>query len=299
MPKVFLSHSHDDTRLAELLTDLLVFSLKLDEDDIRCTSVEGYGLPAGLTVDQQLRLEVLDSETFIGLISHSSLESIYVLFELGARWGTGKPFIPLLAPGVETEELKPPLSGLIGLRCDNSHDLRRLIQDLAAQLGVPTRSPTAYEKYINRILNDIERGSRSNISTTITITRPVNEEMVDCRQLVEGLVDDPKAEVWVIVHPKNDSAYYVQLRATVSHNGRWSTTVYIGREGNEDEGTQFELRAVANPKVLLKNGWIYQGWPTAEAQSDVLEVSRRVVEPERGGRQGGGYGGGGHRERRW
>lgn len=278
MPKVFLSHSHDDARLAELLTDLLIFSLKLDEEDIRCTGVQGYGLAPGLTIDERLRIEVLESEVLIGLISPSSLESIYVLFELGARWGTGKPLIPLLAPGIEPEDLKPPLSGLSGLRCDDGHDLRRLVQDLAAQIKVSTRSLAAYERHINRILEFAGRGLVPRTATTVTITRPKDDEEVVRRPLVEGTVDNPHAEVWLVVHPAGHRKYWVQPRATVEDDGWWSATPYVGAAGPADEGATFELRAVANPKRSLRENLELAEWPAAEAQSDVLKVTRRARE---------------------
>lgn len=54
---------------------------------IRCTSVSGYGLPAGAHVDSQLQKEVGEAATLIALMTGVSVESAYVLFEVGARWG--------------------------------------------------------------------------------------------------------------------------------------------------------------------------------------------------------------------
>jgi hypothetical protein len=74
--------------------------LHVEKQAIRFTSVDGYRLPAGANTNEQLRREVLGSEVFIGLISRKSLESAYVLFELGARWGKNEFMAPVLAPGV-------------------------------------------------------------------------------------------------------------------------------------------------------------------------------------------------------
>ena len=90
MIKIFISHSSEDIQLAEGIIDLLKNALRLSSKDIRCTSVDGYRLPGGAKTEEQLRNEVCSCETLIGLISPNATDSLYVLFELGARWGSNK-----------------------------------------------------------------------------------------------------------------------------------------------------------------------------------------------------------------
>jgi hypothetical protein len=61
-------------------------------------SIDGYRLPGGADTDIQLRQEVHEADAFIGVISSHSISSLYVAFELGARWGAGRPLIPLITP---------------------------------------------------------------------------------------------------------------------------------------------------------------------------------------------------------
>jgi hypothetical protein len=152
MVKIFISHSSQDSQLAELLADLLHTALHLSKTEIRCTSVDGYRLPAGANSDEQLRREVLDSTVLVGLISHHSFESAYVLFELGARWGKNSYLVPVLAPGVSASILRGPLSGLNALSCGSASQIHQLVSDIASQLGISTEPAAAYQGLIDAII---------------------------------------------------------------------------------------------------------------------------------------------------
>jgi hypothetical protein len=77
---------------------------------------------------------------------------MYVVFELGARWGTGQPIIPLLAPGVASRVLQPPLSALHALSCASAASLHQLVTDLATVLNVRPYPAAAYQREVERIL---------------------------------------------------------------------------------------------------------------------------------------------------
>lgn len=149
---VFISHSNEDSQLARQLVDLLRSSLNLRAQQIRCTSVDGYRLPAGADADEQLREEALAARAFIGILSPFSLTSAYVLFELGARWGAKRPLIPLLAPGTGPQALRGPLTGLNALSCESAAQLHQLVSDVGETLGIEAESPAVYQSNIDAIL---------------------------------------------------------------------------------------------------------------------------------------------------
>lgn len=66
-PRIFISHSSLDSNLAELLVELLRSALNIPSREIRCTSLDGYRLPGGADIDNQLKDEILQSTTLIGL----------------------------------------------------------------------------------------------------------------------------------------------------------------------------------------------------------------------------------------
>ena len=141
--KVFISHSSQDAELAKTLTELMRKALRLSSEDIRCSSVDGYRLQAGAPTDELLRKEVDEAELLVGLITPNSLRSLYVAFELGARWGKNKPMIPLLALGVTPTHLGGPLAGITALNCDNESQVTQFLEQAASDLSVELERPSS------------------------------------------------------------------------------------------------------------------------------------------------------------
>jgi hypothetical protein len=152
MIDVFISHSSQDQALAERVVDLVRSALNLRADAIRCTSVEGYRLPVGADSDEQLREELIGARAFVGILSSMSLASAYVLFELGARWGAGKPLAPLLAAGMTAHALRGPIAGLNALSCESPAQLHQFVHDLANVLRIQSEAPQVYQAKIDSVV---------------------------------------------------------------------------------------------------------------------------------------------------
>jgi hypothetical protein len=174
---VFISHSSRDEPVAVRLIALIRTAVNLPADKIRCTSVDGYRLPAGISTNDRIRKEVHDSKAFIALITPNSLPSAYVLFELGARWGAEKPLIPLLASGAETRHLKEPLSAFNALTCSNAAQLHQFVHDLGEILGVSLDSAAAYQDYIQALVEESSKPNHvSNAGADTSIDSATQEE---------------------------------------------------------------------------------------------------------------------------
>jgi hypothetical protein len=152
MTKLFISHSSKDQALAEKLIKLIKNALRLPANEIRCTTIDGYRLPGGAKTNEQLKREVCDSNAFIVLVSAAAMDSTYVQSEIGARWGSDKHLLPLLAPGVSPDILKGPLSDLNALSCGNRSQLHQLVKELAEKLEIIPETPDVYERYIDEII---------------------------------------------------------------------------------------------------------------------------------------------------
>ena len=150
--QVFVSHSSKDSEIARRLIHVLQKSLNLGSDEIRCTSLDGFRMQAGLSVDETLKAEVQDSALLIGLITPSSIKSAYVIFELGARWGSGNPFIPLLASGVTPEHLEGPLKGINALDAREDGQVHDLVDQAAHHLNKSANNTSSFLAEIKQMV---------------------------------------------------------------------------------------------------------------------------------------------------
>lgn len=154
---VFISHASEDKRLATTLVELFRAALDIPADKILCTSVDGFRLPAGTDTDEALRAAVLQSKTLVGIITPASQKSSYVLFELGARWGTNRHMIPLCASGTRPGDLKGPIAGKNALDCSSRPGVQQLIGDLGTILRMEVERPEVYDNHLNKVVSAAKR----------------------------------------------------------------------------------------------------------------------------------------------
>ena len=139
MPRIFISHSHSDREIARKLVEYLLAALRIEENDIRCSSVPGYQLPPGSNIEEHLRRDISDDIALVGLLTEHGLRSQWVLFELGAAWGMRKRVIPILGHGLKGEDLPGPLKSLAFISIENeqlAYSLSSMIETLADYLKV-------------------------------------------------------------------------------------------------------------------------------------------------------------------
>lgn len=149
---VFLSHSHADADLATALVDVVCSALRLRRSDFICTSVDGAGLAGGASASGELRRQIASTVAFVSLLTPKALDSHYVLFELGARWGMRGPHIPLFARGNKSG-LPGPLKDTIALDISEETKVIQFISDLGTLLDSTAEPTNAYFDKVQRVTN--------------------------------------------------------------------------------------------------------------------------------------------------
>lgn len=115
----------------------------------------------------------------------------------------------------------------------------------------------------------------------VAITSPKDGLDVEQAHLIKGKISNPKAQVWIIIHPIGFDGYTVQPLPDRDSNylsirgDSWSVRVEFGRLGQRDAGKTFEVMAVANPKRQLARGDTLNDWPEAKASSRIIKVTRQ------------------------
>ncbi len=124
---------------------------------------------------------------FVGVVSHTSFELAYVLFELGARWGRNEYLVPLLAPGVPASILKGPISGLNALSCDCASQLHQLVAEVGERLDLSPEPAAVYQGAVDLIAQhqSTARPPSSNRADTRGSEFPEAESIIKARCAAE------------------------------------------------------------------------------------------------------------------
>jgi hypothetical protein len=131
---LFISHSHADAQSASALVDYLLAALRIGPDQIRCTSVPGYQLPFGRTIAEQLKKDLDTSVVVVALLTTKSLQSPWVLFELGASWALDRIVVPILGPALSLTELPGPMGDYPAIQIEADDAASRLV-DMTGQIA--------------------------------------------------------------------------------------------------------------------------------------------------------------------
>jgi TIR domain len=154
--KIFVSHSGKDSEIAKNLVQWIEGCLVVPSDTIRCTSVHGYKLSAGDTTGESLRRDLISCNMVLGLLTDTSLESAYVLMELGAAWALKKRVGCLLLPGISFSKIQGPIAGNHAIHLNERADLISLADTLSEETKFQSRNSTqrfvatdTFSNYIN------------------------------------------------------------------------------------------------------------------------------------------------------
>lgn len=96
----------------------------------------------------------------------------------------------------------------------------------------------------------------------VTIIKPADGDGTSLWVTVEGTVDPPDSRVWLLVHPSQDTKWWVQPPVEVLPQGVWRREINLGNH-HEGAGEYFQVLAVAsdNPAIIeiLRNRNLHSG----------------------------------------
>ena len=185
MTRIFISHSHSDETIADLLVDFLGEAIEVSKGDIRCTSDPNHGLDfSSASISDQLKNDLKNAGALIVLVTVDSLRSPWILFEVGSFWTTDKLVAPIVGPGLEFEDLPGPLKGYRSIRITNegaNHELNELVNQLNQRLALP--------------FTGITRRRANKLSAFITQFRDWKSSIPESDTALQGQVEELQSKL--------------------------------------------------------------------------------------------------------
>lgn len=149
---IFISHSSKDALIAKQMVELIRSAYNISSRNIRCTSIVSTQLPSGVSINDTLRKDIESSSVLIAILTRESLSSLYTMFELGARWMSGKTLIPVVKRSDADYVLREPLKSLNAIVVRTTDDVFKLIDDLDPHLMNYDLEPvSSYSTKVNEL----------------------------------------------------------------------------------------------------------------------------------------------------
>ena len=103
---IFISHSSKDKELIDKFVDhILQLGIGLPDEKIRCTSINGLGIPNGEEMRAWISSKIKNCSLAFLILSPNYKRSEICLNEMGAIWALDIPVILLLWPGLDYKDI--------------------------------------------------------------------------------------------------------------------------------------------------------------------------------------------------
>ncbi|MCX6152627.1 MAG: TIR domain-containing protein [Candidatus Kapabacteria bacterium] len=154
--KLFISHSHEDKEIMEQFILLLKKTLiALEDNEIKCSSVSGYGFDAGDDFYKLIKETAQDCVYILGMFSNQSLKSAIVMFECGIGWLNDKTIPIIIDKNISYDALPKPFQGNITKKVFIEEELIHLIESIARKLSLVCNGPSLFQGGIKAFMKFI------------------------------------------------------------------------------------------------------------------------------------------------
>lgn len=142
MKGIFISYSTANKDLAESMVELFQSGMGIGRERIFCTAISS-ALPTGRDFLARIRNEIKESDIVVAIITPEYLKSPFCMMELGAAWIISAGLYPILADGVNYEDLdNTPLKSIQLRKCEKAEDWFAVYDEFLAE-GIVKRPETS------------------------------------------------------------------------------------------------------------------------------------------------------------
>lgn len=151
-PKIFISHSSKDVAYVTQIVNLLD-GMGLNQTQVFCSSLPGYGIPIDTNIFDFLREQFLEYDLHVIFIhSDNYYKSTISLNEMGAAWALKSAVTSILLPGFDFENMTGVVNDrfiaikLDGKQLELQDKLNQLYDKIAGEFGLTKKADIIWQQ---------------------------------------------------------------------------------------------------------------------------------------------------------
>ena len=162
-PKIFISHSSKDVGYVAKVVNLLD-GMGLDQTQVFCSSLPGYGIPIDTNIFDYLRDQFLEYNLHVIFIhSDNYYQSPVSLNEMGAAWALKSAVTSVLLPGFGFEKMTGVVNNqaiaikLDGAELELKDKLNQLYDKIVEEFGVTKKADIIWEQKRDAFIAEVRQ----------------------------------------------------------------------------------------------------------------------------------------------
>lgn len=248
-PKIFISHSSKDVKFVARVVNLLD-GMGLNQTQVFCSSLPGYGIPIDTNIFDYLRDQFLKYNLHVIFIhSDNYYQSPVSLNEMGAAWALRSAATSILLPGFGFDKMTGVVNNqVIAIKLDGAElelkdKLNQLYDKIVKEFGVTKKADIIWEQKRNAFIAEVRQ------SATADSRNGLSE---DAEKLLTTAASNPSGQI---------------LKTSDLSTG---TSIQVGSTTmNEDASQRESARWTATLEELINAGFVTQ----ADKQGQVFQVT--------------------------
>lgn len=165
-PKIFISHSSKDVAYVTLIVNLLD-GMGLNQTQVFCSSLPGYGIPIDTNIFDYLRSQFLEHNLHVIFIhSENYYRSPVSLNEMGAAWAFRNTVTSILLPGFAFSQMTGVVNNQsIAIKLDGEltevqDKLNQLYGKVIAEFGLTKKADIIWQQKRDSFIKEIQQLSK-------------------------------------------------------------------------------------------------------------------------------------------